>query len=138
MKIKINVEFTETEGKEIVESADASAVIKEISETINASIKQYKAKNPDVDVEAILNKEVELLPVFRGLSSREVDKFVAKAKEQGTNMPFDSMEMGILAAGRKDMQDGLTEILNSLKFSKPTCQECAEELDNSGRSKKKY
>jgi hypothetical protein len=77
---------------------------------------------------------------MRQLSNRELDKFIAYAKEQGTTMSFDSMEMGILAAGRKDTQNGLTEILDSLKFDKPTCPEpeCGNGMENRGRGKKKF
>lgn len=51
-------------------------------------------------------------------------------------MSFDSMEMGILAAGRKDMQNGLAEILDSLKHGEQVCPECDEKMDNRGRGKK--
>ena len=117
-------------------SIDASALMQKINEALNA-IEQYKAENPGVDVDAILSKQNELYPILRRLSTRELDRFVEYAKEQGTKMPFDSMEMGILAAGRKDMQNGLAEIVNSLKFEKPICPECDEVMDNRGRSKKK-
>ena len=97
----------------------------------------YVGENPDVDAEAILSEKRELMPTFGALSNREVDKFVAYAKGQGTGMPFDAMEMGVLAAGRRDMQNGLNEILDSLKLDKPTCPDCGEEMDNNGRGKKK-
>ena len=102
------------------------------------AIEQYKIENPEVDVEAILHEQNELLAKMRQLSSRELDKFVAYAKEQGTKMPFDSIEMGVLDAGRRDMRNGLAEILDSLEFEKPTCLECDEAMDNRGRSKKKF
>ena len=98
----------------------------------------YIGESPDVDAEAILAERKELQPSLGALSKREIDKFVAYAKEQGTILPFDAMESGILAAGRRDMQNGLSEIVNSLKFEKPDCPECGEGMDNFGRSKKKY
>ena len=115
---------------------DASTVAQRINETLKV-IEQYKAENPGVDMDAILTAENELRPILMRLSNREVDKFVAYAKEQGTKMPFDLMETGILAAGREDMKNGLAEILNSLKFEKPACTE-SDEIENRGRSKKKF
>ena len=115
------------------------AVIKrELNEVINNAIKQYKDENPDIDVDAILSENDWLLPKLGTLQNRELEKFVTYAKEQGTNMPFDAMEMGVLAAGRKDMQNGLAEILDSLKFSKPTCPECGEDMKDRGRGKKNF
>jgi hypothetical protein len=108
------------------------------SNLARVAIEQYKAENPNVNVDGILSKHKELLPVMGLSSSRELDKFITYAKEQGTKMSFDAMEMGILAAGRKDMQNGLAEILNPLEFNKPDCSECSEEMDNRGRSKKKF
>jgi hypothetical protein len=102
----------------------------------NEAIEQYKAENPGVDVEAFLSEQNSLSRAFGQIATREVDKFVSYAKEQGVKMPFDSMEMGILAAGRKDMQNGLAEILNSIDHSRPNCPECDEGMDNRGRSKK--
>lgn len=106
-------------------------------EAANKVIEQYKTENPDVDVDAILAEYKGSLPTIYSLQTQELDKFVTYAKKQGTKIPFASMEMGVLAAGRKDMQKGLAEILNSLKFDKPICNECDEEMDNRGRSKKK-
>ena len=117
--------------------AEALALMQKINEEVSAVIERHKAENPGVDIEALLSEQTELLPLFRQASTREVDKFVSHAKEQGTKMPFDSMEAGMLAAGRKDMRNGLAEILDSLKFDKPGCAECGEGMDNRGRSKKK-
>ena len=105
-------------------------------EEYNIAIEQYKVDNPDIDVEAILSEQKELAPILRLLSRRELDQFITYAKEQGTKMPFQAMEMGVLAAGRRDMQNGLTEILDSMKFDKPVCSECNEKMDNRGRIKK--
>ena len=119
---------------------DVSATIKNANEaanTANKAIEQFKIENPGVDVEALLSGQKVPPPGFDQISSREVDKFVAYAKEQGVKMPFDSMEMGIIAAGRKDMQNGLAEILNAIDPGKPACQECDEGMDNRGRGKKK-
>ena len=107
-------------------------------EEYNAAVAQYKAENPGIDVEAVLSEQKELLPVLDLLSNRELDKFITYAKEKGTKISFQEMEMGILAAGRKDMQNGLGEILDSMKFEKPVCSECNEKMDNRGRSKKKF
>jgi hypothetical protein len=52
-------------------------------------------------------------------------------------MSFSDMELGVVAAGRKDMQQGLVEIADSLKFEKPECPECGEPENNRGSSKKK-
>jgi hypothetical protein len=120
---------------------DTTGIIQEINEVVYRAIEQYKAENPDVDVDAILsgqNSQNELFSTMRQSSSRELEKFIALAKEQGTKMPFAAMETGVLFAGRKDMQNGLAEILNSLRFDKPTCSECGEEMDDRGRRKKKF
>ena len=113
-----------------------SAIVRKLSEA-SIVIEQYKTENPDVDVEAALSEHKELLPVLGLLPNMELGRFVAYAKGQGTKMPFDEMEMGVLAAGRKDMQNGLAEILGSLKFNKPACPECDESMDDRGRGKKK-
>ena len=113
-----------------------SAVRQKINEALTA-IEKYKTENPDANMEEILSGERELRSVIGEITKGEVDKFVAYAKEQGTKMPFDAMEMGILAAGRNDMQKGLAEILDSIKFDKPACAECNNKLENRGRSKKK-
>ena len=105
--------------------------------SISLAIEQYKAENPGIDVEALLSEQKELLPVLKLLPKRELESFIAYAKGQGTKMPFEAMEMGVLAAGRKDMQDGLAEILDSIKSDKPVCLECNEGMDDRGRSKKK-
>ena len=136
MKKKANAKTTKNEGTLNPKAIDASAVMRKVNEALIA-VEQLKAENPDVDVDAILSAQNEMYPTLRLLAGRELDKFVAYAKEQGTEMPFGSMEMGVLAAGRKDMQNGLAEILNSLKFEKPECPECEEGMDNRGRSEKK-
>ena len=139
MKKKTNAKtanIASTEGTANAKPIEISAVMRKLNEALNA-VEQYKTENPEVDVDIILSAQNELYPILKRLSSRELDKFVTYAKEQGTKMPFDSMEMGILAAGRRDMQDGLAEIVNSLKFEKPTCSKCDEGMDNRGRSKKK-
>jgi len=118
-------------------SSDTIELIQKVKEAKEA-MERYKTENPDVDVDALLAEHNASIPILNSLSNRELDKFIKYAQKQGTKMPFGSMEMGILAAGRKDMQNGLAEILNSLKFDKPTCTECDEEMDNRGRSKKKY
>ena len=124
---------------------DMSSLVQKINainnsavEQYNAAIEEYKAENPDIDVEAILSEQKVLLPTQGLFPNRELDKFISYAKEQGTQMPFQAMEMGVLAAGRKDMQNGLAEILDSMKFGKPVCSECNEKKDNRGRSKKKF
>ena len=136
MKKSINAKTSTAKGYKVSESLEFSTVLRKISETISA-IEQYKAENPDIDVDALLSEQKELLPVLEQISSGELNKFVAYAKSQGTKMSFNSMETGVLAAGRKDMQSGLAEILNSLEFDKPECSDCNEEMDNRGRSKKK-
>jgi len=107
---------------------------KEASILASTTIEKVEAESPDVSVyETLPNKNgsIELLSELGQLSRREVERFVAYAKEQGTKMPFDAVEMGILAAGQKDMQNGLAEILDTIKFDKP------EGLDYHGRGKKK-
>jgi len=118
-------------------SRDRSALVQKINEAIKNVIEEYKAENPDIDVDAMLSEHNDLLPALGALKKSEVEKFIIYAKEQGTGMPFDSMEMGILAAGRKDMQDGLAEILNSMKFNKLACPECDKDMVDRGRGKKK-
>jgi len=119
---------------------DVSAIIKNANEATsnaNKAIEQFKSENPGVDVEALLSEHERLAPTLGQISSRELDKFVAYAKEQGVKMSFDSIEMGVVAAGRKDMQNGLSEILNTIDTDKPACPVCDEEMNNRGRSKKK-
>ena len=136
MKMKTGAETAKAEGNGNAKPIEISALMQMVNETRNA-IEQFKAENPGVDVDAILSAQNELLPTMRWLTSSEVGKFVAYAKEQGTKMPFGSMETGILAAGRKDMQNGLAEIADALKFEKPICPENDEGMENRGRSKKK-
>jgi hypothetical protein len=107
-------------------------------EQYNLTIEQYKAKNPDIDVEALLSEENDLLPILDLLPNCELDKFIRYAKKQGTKMSFDAMEMGVVAAGRTDMQDGLAQIANALEFDTPICPKCNKEMRNCGRSKKKF
>ena len=138
MEFKINVEYTGIEGKGNIKSTEESAIMQKVNEAVSAAIEQYNAENPDINVKTSLTQQTEEKhPELEQLSSREVEKFVAYAKGQGTKMPFDTMEMGILAAGRKDMQNGLAEIMNSIEFGKPACMECDEKMENRGRSKKK-
>lgn len=115
---------------------DLTAIIQKANETVSDAINQYKTENPDADVESILSEQEELGASIGRLSTRELDRFVEYAKKQGTSMRFDAMEMGILDAGRKDMQKGLAEILNSLEFGKQTCPECDTGMENRGHSKK--
>jgi len=103
----------------------------------NAAVEQYKSENPDVNVEAILSEQKKFLPVLVHLSNRELDKFITYAKDQGTRMSIHDMENGVLAAGRKDMENGLAEILNSLKFETAVCPDCNKQMKNHGLSKKK-
>ena len=121
--------------KQTDRAQDAAALKQKIDEAVSNAIDQYKAENPDADVESILSEQ-KLIPVLGQLSNRELDKFIANAKEQGTKMTFDAMEMGVLSAGRKDMQNGLAEIINSMKFDQPTCPECGEGMTDRGRGKK--
>ena len=120
-RMRITISIEDEEGKTI---------------TTRESAMPYMGEEPDADAEAVLSERILLQPALGTLSKREVDKFVEYAKGQGTGMPFNSMEMGILAAGRKDIQNGLAEILNSLKLEKPDCPECGESMDNNGRGKK--
>ena len=130
-------------GNQASSAKDMSLIVQRIKaislavEQYNAAVEQYKAENPGVDIEALLSEQKRLLPIMDLLSNRELDKFINYAKEQGTRMPFQEMEMGVLAAGRKDMQNGLAEIVDSIKFNKPVCPECNEEMNDRGRSKKK-
>jgi hypothetical protein len=120
-KLRITVTIEDEDGKTIATNENALP---------------YMGENPDADVAAILSEHNAIQPALGALSNRELDRFIALAKSQGTKMPFDTMEMGILAAGRKDMQNGLAEVLNSLKFDKPDCSECNEGMYNNGRGKK--
>lgn len=123
---------------------DLSSLVQRINairfavEQYNVAVEQYKSENPGIDVESLLSEQKELLPILGLLPHRELDKFISYAKEQGTRMPFDSMEMGVLAAGRQDMENGLAEILDSLGFDKPVCSDCTKNMENRGRSKKKF
>ena len=137
MHTKTNDKTAKTREDGFVKLTDISAAMQKINEAMSV-IEQYKAENPDVDVEAILTAQKVMYPLLGRISSRELDKFVSYAKEQGSKIPFDTIENGVLTAGRKDMQNGLSEILNSMKFAKPTCTECDEEMIDRGRSKKKF
>ena len=106
-------------------------------EQYKIAIEEYKIENPNIDIEAILFEQKEFLPVLGQLQNRELDKFAAYAKNQGIKMPFEAIEMGVLNAGRKDMQSVLSEITDSLKFETPICPECEEQMENRGLSKKK-
>jgi predicted peroxiredoxin len=117
---------------------DVSAIIKEAQESVNKAMEQYKIENPGVDIEMLLAEQKCLPLEFSQIRRREVDKFVKHAIKQGVKMPFDTMEMGIIAAGRKDVQNGLSEILNTINPDKPTCHECNERMEDRGRSKKKF
>jgi len=123
-------------GNPLNNAGDMSDLMQKINDAVRIVIEQYKAENPDVDVEALLSKNNGLAPILGAMKNRELDRFVAYAKGQGTKMPFDAMEMGVLAAGRRDMQNGLAEILNAAKFDKPECPECGEKTDDRGRGKK--
>jgi len=136
MKGKSNANVTKNKGSKVAIPIDASSVVQKIQEALNA-VDQYKAENPGVDVDAFLTSQNPMYPMIKQLAGRELNRFVAYAKEQGTALPFDTVEMGVLAAGRKDMQNGLAEILNNIKFDKPACPECDEGMDDQGRSKKK-
>jgi hypothetical protein len=125
-----------TKGNPVGNAQNMSPIVKKINE-LRFAIDQYKAENPDIDVEAILSEQKELLPILDLVSNRELNKFITYAKEQGTKMSFHDMEMGVVSAGRKDMQSGLAEILDSITFDKPVCSECLEEKENRGRTKKK-
>jgi len=124
-------------GSQAGKTQDMTSLVQKINE-LRIAVEQYKAENPGVDVEAMLSEQKELLPILGLLPNRELDKFIAYAKEQGTSMSFDAMEMGILAAGRKDMQNGLADLANSLKFEKSDCPECDAKMIDRGRFKKKF
>ena len=98
---------------------------------------EHKAECPVIDAPT-LTVQAEASAMILQTQNSELQKFIKQAKEQGIKMPFEKMEMGVLAAGRRDMENGLTEILNSLEFNKPTCSECDGGMNNRGRSKKKY
>jgi hypothetical protein len=123
-------------GKQTGNVQDMSFIVQKINET-RFAIDQYKAENPNIDVEALLSEQKDLLPILGLLPNRELDKFISYAKKQGTKMSFHEMEKGVLAAGREEMQSGLAEILNILEFDTPVCPECNKKMRNRGRSKKK-
>jgi hypothetical protein len=129
-------ESTKKKANRAKAAHERSALIEKIDEAVKLAIEEYKAENPGANVEEILPEHNMLLPELLMLRKRELDKFVTYAKEQGTKMSFDTMEMGVLAAGRKDMQESLSEILDTVKFDKPTCSECGDEMNDRGRSKK--
>ena len=132
MKITIN------EVTEIIKNANE--VVSKANEVVNnasKAIEQFKTENPGIKVETLISEAKGLPCEFGQISSSEVNKFVAYAKEQGMKMQFDSIEMGILEAGRKDMKNGLAEVLNSMDTDRPICSGCNEEMDNRGRGKKK-
>jgi len=114
-------------------------ITEENAENISQSVMlQYENEvdNLKSEEKETLRKYDEMRNDIETLSCSELKKFIEYAKEQGTNMLFRDMENGVLEAGRKDMQTGLSEILNSLSFDKPTCSECGEGLTNKGKQKK--
>ena len=119
-------------SKKAEQYTDAVMALSEIHQIIE----KFYSSHPDVDLATYLSEHDKLQPVIEHFRSNELSRFISYAKEQGTNMSFSDMEMGVLAAGRKDMQDGLSEIADSLKFDAPICSECDEKKDNRGRSKK--
>ena len=72
-KVRITVSIEDEEGNSI---------------TTRESAMPYMGETPDADAEAILTEQIRLQPALGALSKREVDKFVAYAKGQGTGMPF--------------------------------------------------
>ena len=127
--------MTKKKSKKAVPFSDTLDLVK-AADNFHMILERFKSEHPNADVEAILSEHGDLLPTLRLLQNRELDRFVDYAKEQGTKMSFSDMELGVLAAGRKDMQNGLSEIVDSLKFEKPVCPECGDKEDNRGRSKK--
>jgi uncharacterized protein (UPF0264 family) len=119
-----------TKAKQLIAAQD-------MVETIEKLVGQFKAENPDVDINEILLEHKELKSVFEHVRNQELAKFTAYAKEQGTRMSFSEMEMGILAAGRKDMQNSLAELAESLKFDTPVCSEDGTNMRDCGLVKKK-
>ena len=75
--------------------------VKEIINKANEAIEQYKKENPGVDVESLLSEQRSQPLECGEIARSELDKFISYAKKQGMKMPFDAMETGILAAGRK-------------------------------------
>ena len=127
----MTMKITIADVKEIINKAN------EAKKSANEAIEQYKKENPGVDVESLLSEQRTQPLEYGEIARSELDKFISYAKKQGMKMPFDAMETGILAAGRKDMQNGLSEILNTMAFDAPECSECAEKMTNRGRNKKK-
>jgi len=114
-------------------------ITEENAENISQSVMsqyEYEIGNLKNEEKETLRKYDEMHNDIKALTGGELKKFIEYAKEQGTNMLFRDMENGVLEAGRKDMQTGLAEILNSLAFEKPTCSECGEGLANKGKQKK--
>ena len=105
-------------------------------ESIQEMLKEFREGNPDVDIDKILSVHEELRSVLGHVQNLELAKFAAYAKEQGTRMSFGEMEMGVLDAGRKDMQNTLTDIAESLKFDTPTCSEDGTNMRDCGLVKK--
>ena len=115
-----------------VTEEQASAVASKIVERMGAGIWDFNIKAPQSNQ----RDDGEMLHTFGQLAGSEVAGFVANAKKLGTRMSFDEMEMGILAAGRKEMRNGLAEIMNSLEFGKQTDPDRGDTLENRGRRKK--
>ena len=103
----MTMKITIADVKEIINKAN------EAKKSANEAIEQYKKENPGVDVELLLSEQRSQALECGEIARSELDKFILYAKKQGMKMPFDAMETGILAAGRKDMQNGLSEILNT-------------------------
>jgi len=101
------------------------------------TIKRFQAANPDVDIASLLTDGTDVQAILEKTRALELEKFVTYAKRQGTNMSFSDMEMGVLNAGRKDMQNSLTEIVDSLKFERPVSTEDGVKMEDKGRGKKK-
>jgi len=115
---------------------DQNVTEQDVVEAIQ-TINRFKAANPNVDLASLSPEGTEIQAILEKAQARELEKFVTYAKQQGTSMSFDAMEMGVLNAGRKDMQNSLAEIVDSLKFERPVSSEDGEKMDHKGRSKKK-
>jgi len=119
-----------------VTEQDVVAAMKQLGVNLQ-TISRFKAANPNVDISSLSPEGTEIQAILEKAQARELEKFVTYAKQQGTSMSFDAMEMGVLNAGRKDMQNSLAEIVDSLKFERPVSSEDGEKMDHKGRSKKK-
>ena len=127
--------MTSRKSGKTAEAVDAQDMV-EAMDRANKAVSEFRAKHPDADVDRILAGHGELRSTLAAARSGELGRYIDHAKEQGTKIPFRELEAGVLEAGRRDMRDGLAEVMDSIRFDAPVDAESGEKMANHGRAKK--